>query len=150
TGYRFTVVGQPEGTKGRMHGLHVAPDGLVWYGCGRTVCRFEGGNVTALGPGDRIPEDRWDAIITDAEGSLWIRSSTRLLRRVRGATRFDLDVDIPDNSDFASLSLGRNGELIVPTDFGVMIHRGGAWQQIGKAQGLPSNSTSSVLLDREG
>src|SRR5260370_7572002 len=31
-----------------------------------------------------------------------------------------------------------------------MIRTGGSWRQIGKAQGLPSNTTSSVLVDREG
>jgi len=150
TGYRFTQAPSPAGGPTRSHGLHVSPDGVVWYGCGRSLCRLEGGKTTTLGQSDGVPPDRWDAIITDAEGTLWIRSSTQLLRRAPGATRFGLDVDLPHNSDFANLSLGRNGELIVPTDFGIMIRTGGSWRQIGKAQGLPSNTTSSVLVDREG
>jgi len=149
--YRFTPAPAAPGTDGRVHGTHVAPDGVVWYGCGSAICRLDAGRVTKLDGEHGIPPDRWDAMVTDPEGTLWIRSSTRLLRRVRGASRFEADgAAIPHNSDFASLSLGRDGELLVPTDFGVMIRAGGTWSCIGKARGLPSETTSSVLVDREG
>src|SRR5260221_730016 len=150
-GYRFTPVPATPGTDDKVYGTHVAPDGVVWYGCGTAICRLDAGHVTKLDGEHGIPPDRWDAMVTDPEGTLWIRSSTRLLRRVRGASRFEPEgTDIPDNSDFASLSLGRNGELLVPTDFGVMIRAGGTWRCIGKDRGLPSQTTSSVLVDREG
>ena len=134
-----------------VHGIHIAPDGVLWFGCGQKICRLEGQRESSLGESYGIPPDRWDAIITDHEGTLWIRSSTRLLKRARGAARFEpAKVTIPENSDFAALSLGRNGELFVPTDFGVMIRTRGAWRSLSKAQGLPAETTSSVLVDQEG
>ena len=149
-GYRFTAPQIP-GKDAAVHGIHLSPDGVVWFGCGREICRLDTNRVTTLGEQHGIPPDRWDAIITDTEGTLWIRSSTRLLRRSRTASRFEpADAPIPENSDFAALSLGRNGELFVPTDFGVAIRAGGKWRNIGKAQGLPSDTTSSVLVDHEG
>jgi len=149
--YSFHRAPAPAGGEGRVHGLHYAPDGILWFGCGRGICRMESGRVVALQEAAGVPEDRWDAILTDRDGTLWARSSTRLLKRPRGAARFEPDeLDIPDNSDFAALSLGSGGELFVPTDLGFMIRAHGSWRQIAKAQGLPSNSTSSVLMDREG
>jgi signal transduction histidine kinase/CheY-like chemotaxis protein/streptogramin lyase len=151
TTYRFSPAPNLPGGNRRVHGLHVAPDGVLWFGCGTGICRMDSGAVAALDQSVGVPEDRWDAILTDREGTLWIRSSKRLLRRPKGAARFEpTDAAIPDNSDFATLSLGPTGELFVPTDRGVMIRSHGAWRQIGKAQGLPSNSTSSVLVDHEG
>jgi signal transduction histidine kinase/ligand-binding sensor domain-containing protein len=151
TGYRFVPAPQIPGVDPAVHGIHVSPDGVVWFGCGRQICRLESNRVTALSQEVGIPLDRWDALITDNEGTLWIRSSTRLLRRAPSATRFEpAEVQIPDNSDFAALSLGRNGELFVPTDFGVTMRAGGKWRFIAKAQGLPADPTSSVLVDHEG
>ena len=151
SGYRFVLSPKIPGDDQAVHGIHVSPDGVVWFGCGRQICRLDSTRVTALGEEHGIPPDRWDAIITDKEGNLWIRSSTRLLHRTPLAARFEpADVPIPENSDFAALSLGRNGELFVPTDFGVTMRAGGQWRFVGKAQGLPADPTSSVLVDHEG
>jgi len=148
-GHRFSVVQVP--VKGGVHGVYLDPDDVVWFGCGRQVCRMEHTHVTALGENVGIPEDRWDAVIADREGTLWIRSSTRLLRRTVKSTTFEAaGATIPENSDFAALSLGVNGELFVPTDFGIAMRTGGVWRYLGKAQGLPADTTSSVLVDHEG
>ena len=150
--YRFVTGPAIPGDDPAVHGIHTAPDGVVWYGCGRRICQLDASSqVTALGEERGIPPDRWDAIITDKEGTLWIRSSTRLLRRPRSASRFEpAEVPIPENSDFAALSIGRNGELFVPTDFGITMRAGGKWRYVGKEQGLPADPTSSVLVDQEG
>jgi signal transduction histidine kinase/ligand-binding sensor domain-containing protein len=151
SGYRFVPAPQIPGDDQAVHGIHVSPNGVVWFGCGRQICRLDSNLVSALGAEHGIPPDRWDAIITDKEGTLWIRSSTRLLRRPPSATTFEpADVRIPENSDFAALSIGRNGELFVPTDFGVTMRAAGKWRYVGKAQGLPADPTSSVLVDHEG
>ena len=45
------------------------------------------------------------------------------------------EAPIPENSDFAALSIGRNGELFVPTDFGVTMRAGGKWRYRRKSAG---------------
>ena len=151
TGFHFSAIPPIAGADPAVHGIHLSLDGVVWFGCGSQICRLQSNRVTALGAESGIPSDRWDAIITDREGTLWIRSSTRLLRRPLHATRFEpADAVIPENSDFAALSLGRDGELFVPTDFGVTMRASGKWRNLGKAQGLPADPTSSVLVDHEG
>ena len=57
---------------------------------------------------------------------------------------------IPSIGDFAAFSLGRQGELFVPTDEGVWELANGRWREIGPAQGLESGSTNSVYEDQEG
>jgi signal transduction histidine kinase/ligand-binding sensor domain-containing protein/ActR/RegA family two-component response regulator len=142
------VAGQPDGP---AHGLHVAADGTTWYGCGAGVCRVAEGVVTVFGPGDGVPADRWDALVTDGGGTVWIRSSRHLLKKPRGRKRFEgIAEPIPNIGDFAALSLGRNGELLVPTDEGVWEFARGRWRGIGPPQGLESGATSAVYEDREG
>lgn len=151
TAYNFVPAPPIPGDDQAVHGIHVNAEGVVWFGCGHQICRLDAGRVTALGEEHGVPPDRWDALITDKEGTLWIRSSTRLLRRAASATRFEpADATIPENSDFAALSLGHNGELFVPTDFGINMRAAGKWRIVGKAQGLPADPTSGVLVDQEG
>ena len=150
-GYRFQPGPSLAGEHTGVHGVYVDPGEVVWFGCGRGICRLEKGHLSVYGEDRGVAPDRWDALITDRDGTLWARTSTRLLALAPKAKRFEpADAAIPENSDFAALSLGQNGELFVPTDFGVAIHTRSGWQYLGKAQGLPADTTSSVLVDREG
>jgi ligand-binding sensor domain-containing protein len=106
--------GQPAGA---AYGVHVDGHGNVWYGCGASVCRFAGGHFAVFGPQDGVPADQWDALLADKEGTVWIRSSSHLLRRSREGRRFEsIRERVPPIGDFATLATGRDGELFVPTD----------------------------------
>jgi len=146
-----TFEAAPGQVSGPAHGLHVARDGAVWYGCGAGVCRLAAGKVTVFGVPEGVPLDRWDALLTDRDDTVWIRSSRHLLKKDRTGTRFEtIPQAIPNIGDFAALSLGRNGEVFVPTDEGVWELAHGRWRGIGQPQGLMSGSTSAVFEDREG
>jgi len=136
---------------GPAHGLHVTREGTAWYGCGTGVCRLANGIVKVFGPAEGVPEDRWDALVTDRDDTVWIRSSRHLLKKPRSRDRFErIAQPIPNIGDFAALSLGHHGELFVPTDEGVWELANGRWREIGPAQGLESGSTNSVYEDQEG
>ncbi|HEX4168107.1 MAG TPA: two-component regulator propeller domain-containing protein, partial [Bryobacteraceae bacterium] len=142
------VPGQPPGP---AYGLHVDYGGDLWYGCGSSVCRFASGRFAVFGPQDGVPADRWDALLTDKEGTLWIRSSRHLLRRSREEARFEsIPEAVPPIGDFATLATGRDGELFVPTDEGLWEFSAGHWRSIGQKQGLIAAATSAALQDREG
>src|SRR5712692_3792408 len=67
-----------------VNSVHIDPAGVVWFGCGDSLCKLspEGAEILASDVG--IPLDRWEAILTDRDGNLWIRSLQRLLVRPRG------------------------------------------------------------------
>ena len=146
---RFEPIhGQPAGP---AYGVHVDRSGALWFGCGAGVCLVSGETIQVFGPRQGVPSDRWDAITTDHEGAVWIRSSTHLLRKAGAGNQFETIPDsIPHVGDFATLSLGRDGELFVPTDDGVWEFSNGRWRGIGRAQGLAAGAVSAVLQDREG
>jgi signal transduction histidine kinase/ligand-binding sensor domain-containing protein/ActR/RegA family two-component response regulator len=146
---RFEPVhGQPQGP---AYGVHADQSGTVWYGCGSRVCRLSGEGITVFSREEGVPSDRWDALLSDREGTVWIRSSKHLLRKTPGSGRFEpVGQAIPHRGDFASLSTGSDGELFVPTDEGIWEFSNGNWREIGQAQGLIGIATSAVLQDREG
>jgi ligand-binding sensor domain-containing protein len=128
----------------------VDSDGIVWFGCGRNLCRYELGQVSVSGLKSGVPKDIWNGILTDPDGNLWIRSSTRLLTRSRHNMRFVSVKNIPEASMLGSLFLQRNGSLLVPTRNGLMRQVGRSWERIGAEHGLFVNIVSCVLDDREG
>ncbi|QOY90703.1 hybrid sensor histidine kinase/response regulator [Paludibaculum fermentans] len=142
------IPGQPSG---HAYGVHVEQGGVIWYGCGSGVCRIENGRTESFGQDQGVPADRWDALLTDREGTVWIRSSKRLLLKQKAGTRFSAPLrNIPSNGDFATLAAGKDGELFVPTDDGVWEFAHGQWRVTGQEQGLIAAATSAVLQDREG
>ncbi len=139
------------GPQAAVYGVHVDPRGVVWFGCDRSLCRLEDDKVSMLGPGNGLPPERWDAILTDAAGQLWVRSARRLLALPKGSSRFEpRDQGLPPSSRFGSLSLDRAGRLFVATETGLARRAGQGWERIGVEQGLPTSATCCVIEDREG
>lgn len=137
--------------RGAVYGVHVAPEGAVWFGWGRRLCRLESGRIAVFGAEDGVPPDHWDAMLTDREGNLWIRSARRLLVLEKNARRFvPRDKGLPHSSYYGTLSLDGEGRLFVPTDLGLALRTGGGWERIDATRGLASDSTSCILQDREG
>jgi len=133
-----------------VYGVHVDPNGVVWFGCGMGLCNYEKDKVTVLGEEHGVPKDVWNAILTDHDGNLWIRSSTRLLTRRRLGKQFVAVKDIPDASTPGSLYLQANGTLLVPTRQGLMRQSATGWDRIGTEHGLFVSMAACVLEDREG
>ena len=142
---RQSPAGDPE-----VYGVHVDPTGVVWFGCGVGLCNYEKDKVSVLGEKHGVPKDIWNAILTDHDGNLWIRSSTRLLTRGRLGKHFVAVNNIPEASTLGSLYLQTNGTLLVPTRRGLMRQSATGWDRIGKEHGLFVSMAACALEDREG
>ena len=77
-----SVTGAPE----EANSVYVDGSGTVWYGCGDTgLCRLENGRPVEVGAASGLPKAKWDAILEDLDGNLWVRS--QYLLAVRRAER---------------------------------------------------------------
>ncbi len=123
----------------------------LWFGCGRRLCVEEGGRVSIFGPAEGLPEDAWDTIGITPDGSVWIRSPSKLYRKPPGVARIVQEKpDIASSVFWGALTVNRDGSVMVPTDKGLAIRREGAWSVIDQQRGLRSAMTTAVLQDREG
>jgi ligand-binding sensor domain-containing protein len=150
-GHVFGLVQLPESvSQQRVSAVHASPSG-VWFGCGTGICAIRSGRVSIFGPESGVPSQRWDAMVTDAAGQLWIRSSTRLLMLPRGGRRFiTYDAGLPEASEFGSMYVSKQGQLFVATDRGLAFRQGGRWEFIDASRGLATDGVSCVFEDREG
>ena len=134
-----------------VYSVHVDPSGTVWFGCGDRVCQMAPEGAQVLDADSGIPSDQWDAILTDREGNLWIRSAGRLLVRLKGARVFTpRDGGLAHAMGSGSLQLDREGRLFAPTESGLSYKTAEGWETVGIEQGLPTNPTCCILQDREG
>jgi signal transduction histidine kinase/ligand-binding sensor domain-containing protein len=141
---------KPSVKPAEVYGVHIDLEGVAWFGCGTGLCRYDHGKVSVLGKEFGVPQDIWNAILTDHSGGLWIRSATRLLTKSRTGKRFVPVENIPEASTLGSLYVLRNGTLLVPSRYGLMRQTGSGWERIGTERGLLVSMVACALEDREG
>ena len=147
----FQLYPNPAQAKGKAaFGVGLGPDGRVWYGCGRSMCVFDGNGVAApesLG----APPDQYEGVAVCA-GSVWARSLTGLIELPPGGDRWIVrGQNLAPASRVGQLYVDHSGNLFVPTSQGLVWRQpGGSWETIGKKSGLPSENVGTVFEDREG
>jgi len=129
--------------------VYVDASGMVWFGCGTALCQSDGEDVRQITDG--LPAERWDAILGDLDGNLWIRSEKSLYVRMAGTNHFQARNGIPAATNtYPTLALDPAGRLLVPSFRGLMRETEKGWELIDAKAGLTSNDVSAVMQDREG
>ncbi len=95
---------------------------------------------------------RWDAILADRNGDLWIRSEQSLAVLRKNTQRIESVNDplLRGNGTYGTLALDPQGRLLVPSHTGLLRQAPGGWQVIGTKQGLLGDDLSFARADREG
>jgi signal transduction histidine kinase/CheY-like chemotaxis protein/streptogramin lyase len=123
----------------------------LWFGCDVRLCVEDGGRTSIFGPGNGLPEDSWDGIAVAADGTVWVRSPSRLYRKPPGKDHLIQErLDIGTSMFWGAVTIARDGSVMVPTDQGLVIHSAAGWTVVDRRRGLPSDMTSAVLEDRGG
>jgi ligand-binding sensor domain-containing protein len=126
--------------------VYTDASGLVWFGCGSDLCEFDNRTVSDVSAAQGLPQDRWDAILGDLEGNLWVRSATALYLRRSGSTRFELQAGLAESTNtFPTMALDPAGRLLAPTNRGLMRQAATGWELIDAEQGVTSNDISTVF-----
>ncbi len=132
--------------------VYTDTDDRIWYGCGNSLCVLENGETAReISTETGLPKDRWDAIIGDLDGNLWVRSSAALYVRSGGSRLFQPVSGLPGSPNtFPTLALDPSGKVLAPTYRGLAKQTSSGWEIIDAERGLTSNDISAVFQDREG
>ncbi len=130
--------------------VYVDAKGLVWFGCGTGLCTLDKGLVRESGAELGLPPQRWDAILGDLEGNLWVRSEKVLYERPAGG-RFAARPGLLESANSTpTLAIDPAGKLLAATYKGLARQTDNGWEIISAKDGLTSNDISTVVQDREG
>jgi len=137
-----------------LAGLYVAPDGHLWLGCGQKICDLVDGRVASHARPDGVPPDRWQGFVLDAEGGLWARGRTQVLRLKKGETRFVAepltDAHLRNSLDTTPIIAAADGSVVMRTHSGFARWHDGRWSRWTPTNGLPSPDVTALQFDREG
>ena len=130
--------------------------GTVWLGCAATLCRLQDGAVAALSPDLGLPADRWTALHRDREGTLWLRSPSRIASLAKGASRFSV-TGVPGGpgrlrNDAGRLELAEDagGEMVTQGAMGLLVHERGRWVRFDRPGRTASIAVQVMLEGRDG
>ncbi len=127
-----------------------ASDGSIWFAGSGELYNWNGARLWIPGPSEGLAKDDWQAILADAGGNLWVRSVSHLVVLRPGTRTFAAaDAGLPP-AEMGALGLDNRGQIAVPTVLGLARRVGVRWSILGERSGLPMNSVSSILFDREG
>jgi signal transduction histidine kinase/CheY-like chemotaxis protein/ligand-binding sensor domain-containing protein len=128
-----------------IRGIHVDPSGVVWMWCGSQICTLnQSGQIDFASPILDAAGSRGGGTLTDKNGSVWARSSRGIFVKHSGDTKFISGGTIPPSDDFGTMTLDRDGALLVPTDEGLYRFDGAQWRP------LTTTPTMTAIEDREG
>lgn len=145
------VAPPPRASDPWVSSVFVDGSGSVWYGCGFSLCLLNQGEANDIGTEQGLPRERWDAILGDLDGNLWVRSEQSLQIRLSGARRFQPRPGLARSTNtYPTLALDPLGRLLVPTDNGLARQSAQGWDMVDSADGLTTNDISAVMQDREG
>jgi signal transduction histidine kinase/ligand-binding sensor domain-containing protein/FixJ family two-component response regulator len=146
---RFRAAGGADET---TSGILLAENGGVWYGCGNEICFWRGDQMKRYGPETGLPALRWQTLMLDGHGKLWVRSVRELGYLDLSSGRY---VRPNAAAVFAcpgipQIERDRAGRLLLPVMQGLAIYDGERTRIVDAGNGLRGGSVSSVFRDREG
>jgi diguanylate cyclase (GGDEF)-like protein len=128
---------QTPGTSGpEVNGILVDGD-VLWYGCGRQLCRKDLSGTRVFGGKDRLPDRAVMVIRKDHDGNLWVRvRNAGVFVLPVGQTEFRRpDAPIP-GSAMGVPGIDSDGRILLPSPNGLLVRNETGWQKIDQSSGL--------------
>lgn len=140
--------------------VYVAPDGELWMGCGKGLCRYGPDGLVTLGASNGIPESEWNFLARDGKGTLWARGHTHVIAlpaaaanasRIVFVDRTPASADERHSVHIHSLAPDAEGRMLAGMSDGVARWNGRTWETFGPANGLQAGGgINAILADRDG
>ncbi len=142
----------------QLHSVFADPDGVLWLGCGKAICRVKDAQVEVMGEPQGVLPESWLCFYRDQHGWIWARSARHIRVLARADTQF-VAHDISPTLFSAYGGAGQltfaedaHGNLLTQTDTGIARWNWseGNWQTFDSSNGLAFDAISTILCDRQG
>ena len=140
----------------KITSVHAARDGVVWLGCGASLCRVADQQLDTWELPDKGGSAAPLGILQDSRGDVWLNNASRQLVLPKGQREFidrtdarahrgSVHMYTPIVEDASGRILTRN------SDDGVARWEGAHWEVVGAAHGLSAGGgVNAILVDVDG
>ncbi len=135
-----------------LGGAAFTPDGALWYGCDRDLCRMAGGATTRMKAALGLPDENWTNLLVTRGGHLWVRGKMHVgdidLENMKYTAR-----DLPGATTpeaYPLLAQDAQGRVLTAQDAALALWRRDGWRMVTDRNGLAPYEIESLYVDREG
>ncbi|MGC2188033.1 MAG: EAL domain-containing protein [Candidatus Sulfotelmatobacter sp.] len=147
-GFAVRAFPQVPGTSAPSVDAVLVDGDILWYGCGRKLCRRELDFTRVFGSESGLPDSAVMVIRKDGDGNLWARArNAGVFVLPPGQSKFRRP-DVPTPSTVVGVpGIDSAGRILLPSPAGLLIREGKHWQKIDRTLGL-RGAVYSVFEDR--
>jgi signal transduction histidine kinase/sugar lactone lactonase YvrE len=136
---------------GRISGVLARPNGSLLMGCGAALCEISPHAVRQWSEAEGVPKDGYGFFFADHVGRVWARGANHLIVLNLDGRIEQHDLPRSDASFIApSISEDAQGRVLATDDTALARFENGHWRLFTDRNGLPGESLSALLCDREG
>jgi len=136
----FTVQGlaRVPGTSGPEADAVLVDGDILWYGCGRELCRRDGNGTQVLGRESGLPDRALMVIRKNRDGDLWVRAKDAgvFVLPARHSKFRRPHTPIPGSAMVGLPNTDADGRILLPSPDGLVIRGEKGWRKIDRSMGL--------------
>jgi diguanylate cyclase (GGDEF)-like protein len=127
------------------------PDGSLWYGCDKDLCRLKDGRTAQMRATLGLPEERWSRMMVARNGHIWLRGNLHVVELSPGGSHADLR-DLPGGLSEAYPALAEDwqGRILTAQGATLALWETDHWRVMTERNGLSPYGVSELFVDREG
>ena len=128
------------------------PDGSLWYGCDKDLCRMKDGKTVHMGKTLGLPEEQWLTMMVARDGDIWLRSDLHVVEMLPDGSRADLR-DLPGtprSEPYPTLAEDEQGRILTAQGSSLALWEKDHWRLVTERNGLSPFEVQHLFVDREG
>ena len=128
------------------------PDGSLWYGCDKDLCRLNGGTTTQMRATLGLPEQQWVTMMVARNGHIWLRSNLHVVELLPdGSQAFLRDLPGETTSEaYPTLAEDGQGRILTAEGSSLALWEKDHWRLVTGNNGLSPFEVQELFVDREG
>jgi diguanylate cyclase (GGDEF)-like protein len=128
------------------------PDGSLWYGCEKDLCRLRNGKTTQMRSVFNLPEENWETMMVARDGSIWLRSSQHVVQMAPDGSSANVPAlpNKPASEPYPSLAEDSQGRILTAQGSSLLLWEKDHWRVVTQRNGLSPYEVQTLFVDREG
>ena len=128
------------------------PDGSLWYGCDKDLCRLKDGRTTAMRNTLGLPEEQWPTLMLARNKNIWLRSNLHVVEMSPDGSRADLRnlPGRPSSEPYPTLAEDEQGRILTAQGSSLALWEKDHWRLVTERNGLSPFEVQNLFVDREG